>query len=87
MKRTLHILKDPNPREALEIIERQVELLPENLSVLLIQEAVQIKSKFPVDLYILDEDAISRGIEPGQGSINYTQMLEMILVSDSVVVW
>jgi sulfur transfer complex TusBCD TusB component (DsrH family) len=87
VERTLHILKDPNPREALEIIEKQMELRPDDSSVLLIQEAVRMKPNFPVKLYVLEEDANSRGIVPGQGSINYTQMLEMILVNDSVVVW
>jgi sulfur transfer complex TusBCD TusB component (DsrH family) len=87
MGRTLHILKDLNPREALQIIGKQAEIRPDESSVLLIQEAVRIKPNFPVNLYVLDEDARSRGIQPGQESINYNKMLEMILVNNSVVVW
>ncbi|HET6466015.1 MAG TPA: hypothetical protein VFH55_10430 [Nitrospiria bacterium] len=87
MARILHVLKDANPAEALAVISKEANGSVQNMSVLLIQEAVRLQPDLPVKIYVLEEDAQKRGIEAGFESINYTKMLDLILSSHSVVVW
>jgi len=87
MARILHILKEQNSAEAEEIIGLQNVRHPGELSVLLIQEGVRTKPRLKMKTFVLQEDARSRGIVPGENSISYAQMIEMILGHDAVVVW
>ncbi|MBI3611282.1 MAG: hypothetical protein HY204_11375 [Nitrospirae bacterium] len=87
MKRVLHILKDINPPEALTVIAKQAEQPSQNISILLIQEAITLKPTVAAKIYVLKEDAQKRGVASGFKSINYSKMLELIFSSDSVVTW
>jgi sulfur transfer complex TusBCD TusB component (DsrH family) len=87
MVRIFHILKDDNPTEALAAISKEANKSAQNLSVLLIQEAVRLNPDLPVKIYVLEEDAQKRGIASEFESIQYEKMLDLILTSHSVVVW
>jgi len=87
MVRIFHILKDDNPREALAAISKEANASAQNLSVLLIQEAVRLNPDLPVKIYVLEEDAQKRGIASEFESIQYEKMLDLILTSHSVIVW
>lgn len=87
MSRILHILKEINPSEALAIIAKQAKQPAQELSVLLIQEAVRLQPDLPAKVYVLDEDAQTRGVVSRFEMINYSKMLDLILSSDSVVTW
>jgi len=87
MARILHVLKDVNPAEALAVISKEANASAQNLSVLLIQEAVRLQPDLPVKIYVLEEDAQKRGMASKFESIQYEKMLDLILTSHSVVVW
>ncbi|HUK57232.1 MAG TPA: hypothetical protein VLY20_11285 [Nitrospiria bacterium] len=87
MVRILHVLKDANPAEALTVISREAKGSAQDLSVLLIQEAVRLTPDLPVKIYVLEEDAQKRGMAAGFEPINYTKMLDLILSSHSIIVW
>ena len=87
MARILHLLKDANSAEALAVISKEANGSVQDLSVLLIQEAVRLHPDLPVKIYVLEEDAQKKGIKAGFESISYTKMLYLILSSHSVVVW
>ncbi len=87
MSRILHILKEINPTEALAIIAKQVKQPSQELSVLLIQEAVRLHPDLPVKIYVLEEDARTRGVTSRFETIAYSKMLDLIFSSDSVVIW
>lgn len=88
MSRILHILKEMNSTEALAIIAKEAKQPSQELSIIiLIQEAVRLPIDFPSKIYVLDEDARTRGVVSKFEMINYSKMLELILSSDSVVTW
>ncbi|HTN43138.1 MAG TPA: hypothetical protein VMN77_04995 [Nitrospiria bacterium] len=87
MARILHVLKDVNPAEALTVISKEAKGSGQYLSVLLIQEAVRLQPDLPVKIYVLEEDAQKRGMASKFESIQYDKMLDLILTSDSVIVW
>jgi sulfur transfer complex TusBCD TusB component (DsrH family) len=87
MARILHILKDANPADALTVISKEAKGSLQDLSVLLIQEAVRLQPDLPVKIYVLEEDAQKREMASKFESIPYTKMLDLILSSHSVVVW
>lgn len=87
MKRVLHILKDANHPEASIVITKQAERSSNDLSILLIQEAVRLQPTLPGKIYVLEEDAKKRGISSGFEKIDYVKMLKLILSSDAVVTW
>jgi sulfur relay protein TusB/DsrH len=87
VSRILHILKEINPSEALAVIAKQAKQPTQELSVLLIQEAVRLQPDLPAKVYVLDEDAQTRGVVSRFEMINYSKMLDLILSSDSVVTW
>lgn len=87
MGRILHILKEINQPEALAIIAKQAKQSSQELSILLIQEAVRLLPDLPVKVYVLEEDARTRGVASSFETINYSRMLDLIFSSDSVVAW
>jgi sulfur relay protein TusB/DsrH len=87
MSRILHILKEINSTEALAIIAKEVKQPSQELSIILIQEAVRLPIDLSSKIYVLDEDAKARGVVSKFEMINYSKMLDLILSSDSVVTW
>jgi sulfur relay protein TusB/DsrH len=87
MKRTLHILKDSDPSEALRIIEKQVSGGSKDVAILLIQDAVRISPSAHVPIYTLREDLEARGLTSTFETVNYEKMLEMIFSAEKVITW
>lgn len=87
MKRILHILKEMHPTEALTVITQQAGQSSQDLSILLIQEAVRLQPAVSAKIYVLEEDARTRGVTSRFEAVTYSRMLELILSADSVVAW
>ncbi len=87
MKRVIHILKDANCEEALTLIGQQATANKEDLTLLLIQEAVCLNPPLSVPIYVLDADLKARCASSPFESIDYERMLEMILTADTVMTW
>jgi sulfur relay protein TusB/DsrH len=87
MNRILHILKDPDSTKALKLIGLQAANHPENLAILLIQDAVKLTPSIAAKVYVLQEDAEARGVQPPFEGVNYEKMVEMILAADTVMTW
>ena len=87
MSCTLHILKESPSTEALAVLANESKQPSQTLSVILIQEAVRLPIDLPVKVYILEEDARTRGITSKFEIINYSKMLDLIFSSDTVVAW
>lgn len=86
-KHILHILKDPNPKEALSAIAQQAGDSTNEVTILLIQEAVRLKPVATARVYVLEEDAKKRGVDSDLKKMSYSEMLDRILASDSVIAW
>ena len=80
--KTLHILRKTNDPIALEAIQSDPEA-----AVLLIQDAVLIKSVFPTETYACREDLAARGIPERHRVVDYTEIARLIVEHDRVVAW
>lgn len=87
MNRTLHILKEPTCSEALNLIEREAAFHPEDLTILLIQDAVKLTPSLGTKIYVLEEDAKARGVKSPFEPVDYEKMVEMVFAADTVTMW
>jgi sulfur relay protein TusB/DsrH len=87
VSRILHILREINQPEAMAIIAQQAKQSSQELSILLIQEAVHLLPDLPAKIYVLEEDARTRGVTSRFETINYSTMLDLIFSHDSVIAW
>ena len=86
MKHTLHIIKNSEASEALELISSS-EKGDDGVQVLLIQEAVGLTPSIDLPIYILKPDLIERKLASPHQLVDYDKMLEMVLTADSVRIW
>jgi sulfur transfer complex TusBCD TusB component (DsrH family) len=56
-----------------------------NVAVILIQEGVVLKQVHADHVYVLSEDASTRGITPAFPTVSYRDMIQMMFEADSVV--
>jgi sulfur relay protein TusB/DsrH len=93
MDRILHILKEPDSALALDMIRQESQGPGEQVSVLLIQEAVAkpLNLDPKLKVYLLKEDLDERGIQlpprPDYHLVNYSEMLDLIYEADKLVTW
>lgn len=93
MNKILHILKEPDSTIALEVIQQETENPGQEVSILLIQEAVRelLSVNHSVKVFVLHEDLAERGLSspahPVYAVIDYRGMLDLIYRSDRVVTW
>lgn len=87
MKRVIHILKDANCEEALTLIGPQATANEEDLTILLIQDAVKLTPSVAAKVCVLEEDAKARGVKSPFEPVDYEKMVEMILAADTVMTW
>jgi len=87
MSRILHILKEINSTEALTVLAKEAKRSSREVSVVLIQEAVRLAIDLPLMIYVLEEDARTRGVTSRFEIIHYPKMLDLIFSHDSVVAW
>ena len=83
MPHILHIVKDPGNTTALEVIRSHATRPDVQLSVVLVQDAVQLASPLPGHVYRL-RDCHS---DLGPDAIDSGQLLDLIFAADSVVTW
>ncbi len=93
MNKILHILKEPHPSIALEVIKQETENPGQEVNILLIQEAVResLPVNHSVKVFVLNEDLVDRGLlspaNPAYTVIDYRGMLDLIYRSARVVTW
>ena len=86
MEHTLHILKNSEASEALELISSS-EKGDDGVQVLLIQEAVGLRPALKGPVYVLEEDLKARNATSEFQPVSYSKMLDLILGADSVFLW
>ena len=83
MRHVLYLVKSPLPFSA--------DLLPpdrpgdQQVAVILIQDGVAQQQVSADRVYVLEDDAVSRGIIPTYPTASYEDMLRMIFEADSVI--
>ncbi len=87
MRHILHILKNAESQEALELISEQANTGKETLSLLLIQDAVHLKPSPDLKVAVLSKDLEKRKIASLYKAVDYDTMLEMIFSADVVMTW
>jgi hypothetical protein len=79
----LHLVKDPGNTTALEVIRAQADQPDVQLSVVLMQGAVQLATPVPGRIYRLQDGHP----DLGPGAIGSAQLVDLIFAADSVVTW
>lgn len=88
MEKQLHILKNEADSKAEAIIEFLSEKYPEKVKVVLILEGKKVKPTWSCKTYLLvDEISDSLPFPKGLEEISYSQLVDLIFESDSVVGW
>lgn len=85
MKQILHIIKGAEAGSILRLIEEGSGA--SRSSLLLIQDAVGLKTGIRIPVFVLEEDLGARNAVSGYEKIDYRKVLEMIFKADSVKVW
>ncbi|HZR47127.1 MAG TPA: hypothetical protein VFA47_10510 [Candidatus Manganitrophaceae bacterium] len=84
MKKILHILKKKEDRFPLDIIQKEAG--PNEVTVLLIQEAVDLDlNGSGAKVFVLSDDAGESKL--AYPRVGYKEMLDFILNADTVVTW
>ncbi len=93
MKPILHIVKNSNDRQAIEVIEKQANDNAYGVTVVFIQDAVSLPP-IPnpnVRTYALVDDVkgktISSDVTPSTELIRFEDMLNLIFSVESITVW
>ncbi|HEX9758318.1 MAG TPA: hypothetical protein VGB26_11055 [Nitrospiria bacterium] len=87
MKKTLFIVKNrSDAKDVFEFILEQIKTQEAEPTLILIQEASQVRVPPPIKAHILSEKP-GRSFEALDNSITYKEMLDFIFSTDSLVVW
>ena len=81
--KTLHMLRKTNDPFAMEAIRSQED----PVALLLIQDGVLARGKFPEKTYACEEDLTARGVKSPYHSIDYDGIVRLIAEYDRVIVW
>jgi hypothetical protein len=81
----LHLVKDPANAAALDVIRAQAADPTVRVSIVLLQDAVDLTTPLPGRVYRLHEP--HRAEPPGPDAIEAAQLLDLIFAADSVVTW
>jgi sulfur relay protein TusB/DsrH len=83
---TLHVIRGPNERLALEIAGHQSKR--ESVSLLLIQDAVLSRPALDgATIYALSDDLEARGVKGRGVAVDYDGVIRLIAEHDRVIVW
>lgn len=86
--KTLHLLRKRNDSLALEAIGAELAAGGrENVTVLLIQDAVLEVPDLPVPIFVNGEDLKARGVERPGETVGYGRISRLVLEHDRAVVW
>ena len=86
MAHVLHLVKDPANTAALDVIRAQARDPDTRVSVVLLQDALQLAESLPAQIYRLSGDHRDPA-SPGSRSIGPSELLDLIFAADSVVTW
>jgi hypothetical protein len=87
VKPILHIVKNPDDRQALETITRQARDNAYGVGVVLIHEAVSLPPIPDTRTCALESDVREGSPAPGVESISYRELLNLIFRSEAITVW
>lgn len=85
--RILHIIKSSKDRLAYDMVLRQQENQDREVVVLLIHDAVYTPPEGEMELCACRDDVEARGIESTARLVDYDEIVELLLESESVVCW
>ena len=83
--KSLHIVRKADDRLAMEAIQNEERQRP--VALLLLQDGVLAKGRFPDETYACQEDLTARGIESRYKPIDYDAIAQLIAEYDRVVTW
>ena len=83
----LHIIKKPHDLFAYDMAEKQAENDTQEVSILLMHDAVYTPPKNHTRLFICRDDMEARGLECPGTSVSYEDIVNLLLESNSVVSW
>ncbi|MGH7358713.1 MAG: hypothetical protein ACREJR_07865 [Candidatus Rokuibacteriota bacterium] len=87
MPHVLHLVKDPANAVALDTIRAQAADPQVRLSVVLMQEALNLTEPLPGEVYRLSDGHADLPPSPGSRAIAPSELLDLIFAADSVVTW
>ena len=88
MNRQLHILKNPDDREAIALIRILADQYPEKITVVLIQDAVTVVPSWKSPTYcVIDDSTPEARPAAGVESIGYDRLIDLIFETDTVLGW
>ncbi|MBI5198269.1 MAG: hypothetical protein HZA19_06645 [Nitrospirae bacterium] len=87
MKPILHIVKDPQDTQALNVISRQARDNAYGVGVIFIQKAVTLPAIPNARTCALQDDAQGMTLAIGVEPIPYREMLNLIFSSEAITVW
>jgi|GEM_PF-4073199 len=86
MRKIIHIIKNSNDPHALDVIDEQRK--NDQVYLVLAQGAVSMMPPLPKEaVFVLKEDAAERQFTPAFPTIDYAELLKLILDADAVVTW
>lgn len=83
--RSLHIVRRRGDELAMSVIAAQSRERP--VEVVLVQDGVFADVPASLSVYVNDEDAAARGIDPPHRRVGYTDIARMVCDAASVTVW
>jgi sulfur relay protein TusB/DsrH len=83
--RTLHLIRKSRDPLAEEAISHEAR--DGTVAVLLIQDGVLNRTRFPGEVFVNREDIEARALESPHRNIDYAEIVRLILQYDRTVVW
>ncbi len=83
----LHIVKKPNDHFAYEMIKKQANNIEQEVSILLMNDAVYTPPEKDTNLFSCQDDVSARGIECPGTPVSYEEIVNLLLENDSVTSW
>jgi hypothetical protein len=83
----LHLVKDLGSSTALEVIRTQAADPSNQLSVVLMHDAVRLAEPLPGRIYRLRDGHPDLPPQSGSDAIGSTELLDLIFTADSIVTW
>ncbi len=84
MPRVLHLIKDPSNRVVFDVLAQQARDPGLALSVVLLQQAVDLRDPLPGEVFRLAEGSSKTSPYP---AIDHARLLDLIFSADTVVTW
>lgn len=85
MAKILHIIRRADDATALALAREQA--VANEVTLLLLHEAVERRPDFPGNVYRARDDCLRRGLQPGDGALDPDQIVALVVAHDRVITW